>query len=184
MIATEAREKKWYTIKVQNSRERTVSERIKLEMIREYNQDINILIPIQNILSVKAGKKVQKEQVLYPGYIFVETSDIDKVEHMVKTTNGATNILKDKDGNPIALKQREVDRMIGEKEEAILAKTTKNIDVYLVGEAVVIAAGPFQSFKGTVTSFDGDKDKVKVEVMIFGRSTIVDLQTSDVNRDE
>lgn len=180
MITAEAKTKNWYTIKVQNNREKSVSERLKSEMMREFNEEVNFLIPTQGIISVKDGKRVQKEQILYPGYIFVETKTIDKINHLVKTTNGATNILRDTKGTPIILKQSEVDRMVGEKEanKSAIMNTS-----FIVGEKVEIINGPFTKFKGTISFIDPDKDKVKVDVLIFGRATAVDLTLIDIKKD-
>jgi transcriptional antiterminator NusG len=177
MITTEKKTKNWYTIKVQNNREKSISERLRYEMMREFNEEVTFLIPTQGILSIKDGKKVQKEQILYPGYIFVETSNVDKIAHLVKSTNGATNVLRDNKGTPIILKQSEVDRMIGEKanNEQVILTTA-----FLVGEKVEITTGPFAKFKGTITALELDKNKVKVEVLIFGRATNVDLTLSDI----
>ena len=178
MITAEAKTKNWYTIKVQNNREKSVSERLKSEMMREFNEEVNFLIPTQGVISVKDGKRVQKEQILYPGYIFVETSTIDKIAHLVKTTNGATNVLRDNKGTPIILKQSEVERMFGEKEANKVSLET----AFVVGEKVEIVNGPFAKFKGTVESIDIDKNKVKVEVLIFGRATFVDLTLEDITK--
>lgn len=178
MITAEAKTKNWYTIKVQNNREKSVSERLKSEMMREFNQEISFLIPTQGIISVKDGKKVQKEQILYPGYIFVETNNIDKIAHLVKTTNGATNVLRDNKGTPIILKQSEVNRMIGEKEANKVSLETS----FVLGEKVEIVSGPFAKFKGNIESMDIDKNKVKVEVLIFGRATFVDLTLADITK--
>jgi transcriptional antiterminator NusG len=180
MITAEAKTKNWYTIMVQNNRERTVSERLKSEMMREFNEEVNFLIPTQGVISVKDGKRVQKEQILYPGYIFVETKTIDKIDHLVKTTNGATNVLRDNKGTPIILKQSEVDRMIGEKEanKSAIMNTS-----FVVGEKIIIISGPFSKFKGTISFIDEEKDKVKVEVLIFGRATAVDLTLVDISKD-
>ncbi len=176
MIQTEVKAKNWYTVKVQNNREKSVSERLKSDMKREYGEDVVFLIPTQLTIDIKEGKKVQKEKVLYPGYVFVQTNSIDKVAHLVKSTNGATNILRDNKGVAIILKQSEVDRMIGEKE------SNKNVieTQFIVGETVEIVTGPFAKFKGSVDWIDVDKNKVKVEVLIFGRSTLVDLTIGDI----
>jgi transcriptional antiterminator NusG len=179
MITVEAKTKNWYTIKVQNNREKSVSERLKSEMMREFNEEVNFFIPTQGVIGVKDGKRVQKEQILYPGYIFVETKTIDKINHLVKTTNGATNILRDNKGVPIILKQSEVDRMVGEKEANKSAINTS----FVVGEKVEITNGPFTKFKGTISFIDSEKDKVKVDVLIFGRPTVVDLTLIDIKKD-
>jgi transcription termination/antitermination protein NusG len=167
---------KWYTVKVQNNHERKLSERIKLDMLRDYNEEVNILVPVQNTLQLKEGKRVTKEQLLYPGYIFVETKSPGTLDLIVKSTNGATNILKDKKNVAIPLRQSEVDKMIGQKETpGVILK-----DAFFQGERVIVTDGPFQNFKGIIETIDVDKNKVKVEVLIFGRKNYVDLTLADI----
>lgn len=177
MIKTETKTKQWYTVKVQNNREKSVSERIKLEMKRDYNEDIDILIPTQNTVKLKDGKKIQKVNLLYPGYIFVETSSVDKLNHLVKLVTGATNILKDPKGKPQPLRQSEVEKMTGVQENGSPLK-----DLFHVGEAVVILNGPFTTFKGTIDHIDLEKEKVRVEVPIFGRKNMVELSIVDISK--
>ena len=105
----ETLEKKWYTVKVQSNREKSVSEKLRQDMIREFKEEVNVLIPTQKLSVIKNGKVKHKEQLLYPGYIFVETESIDKVLHFVKIINGITNVLKDPQGNPIVMRQSEID---------------------------------------------------------------------------
>jgi transcriptional antiterminator NusG len=145
-------------------------------MMRNYNLELNFLIPTKAIGSVKNGKKVVKEQILYPGYVFVQTDAIDKVEHLVKGINGATNVLRDTRGLPQALKQSEIDRMIVEKE-----KTKQVVESsFVIGEEVEIITGPFSKFKGSIDFLDEEKGKVKVQVLIFGRPTSVELTTNEI----
>lgn len=176
MIAETTKEKKWYTIKVQNNREKSVSERIKNDMKKYYESDLNFLIPTKVVASVKNGKKVIKEQILYPGYVFVETEMIEKVEYLVKGTTGATNVLKDAKGHPQPLKPFEIQKMIVEKEK------TKEVaeSSFLVGEKIEIISGSFTKFRGVIQSLDIDKNKVKVEVPIFGRPTSIDLTLTEI----
>lgn len=166
----------WYTIKVQNNREKSVSDRIKLEMKRDYNEDVNIMIPTQNTIKFKDGKKVEKSKLLIPGYIFAETYSVDKLNHVIKSVTGATNLLKDTSGMPIPLRQSEVDKMLGVQDSVSNIK-----DLYHEGETVLILNGPFTNFKGTIDSIDFDKEKVKVEVPIFGRKNIVELFMVDIS---
>lgn len=178
MITLETKTKNWYTVKVQNNREKSVSERLKLDMMREFNEEVQFFIPTQGVLSVKNGKKVVKEQLLYPGYIFVETSSIDRINHLVKTTNGATNVLKDNKGTPIILKQSEIDRMLGEKE----ANKESLESSFVLGEKVKIINGPFANFNGKIEEMNVEKNRLKVEVLIFGRSTLVELTLVDITK--
>ena len=168
--------KKWYTIKVQNNRERTVSQRLQTEMFREFNEQLNIIIPSMGIVSLKNGKNKTKEKLLYPGYIFVETDNIDKIGHLVKQTDGATNILKDDKGNPVFLRDQEVKKMIAQKEEVNDLKANS----FQIGEKVTVQSGPFQGFSGDIDFIE--KDRIRVDVSIFGRITKVDITSAEIVR--
>lgn len=174
----EVKEKKWYTVKVQSNREKSVSEKLKLDMDRDFKEEVNVLIPTQKFSIIKNGKVKHKEQLLYPGYIFVETGSIDKILHFVKVINGMTSVLKDPQGNPIVLRNSEIERMTGEIEHR------KSVDkgLYAIGEEVSVINGPFASFRGKIQTLDYEKDKVKIEVSIFGRVTIVDLTLADISK--
>ena len=171
-------EKKWYTVKVQNNREKSVSEKLKTEMIRDFKEELHVLIPMKTISTLKSGKIKQKEQIMYPGYIFVETSSVDKVLHFVKVINGMSGVLKDPQGNPIIMRKSEIERMTGVIEE--VNRTSQNL--YMIGEEVSVKNGPFSGFKGKIQTLDIDKDKLKLEVFIFGRSTIIDLTLNDISK--
>jgi transcriptional antiterminator NusG len=174
----ETAEKKWYTVKVQNNREKSVSEKLKSEMLRDFSEELNVLIPTKTISTLKSGKIKHKVQVMYPGYIFVETSSVDKVSHFVKVINGMSGLLKDNSGNPIVMRNSEIEKMTGIVEEA----KKQNTSLYLVGEEVNVKNGPFSGFKGKIQTIDFEKDKIKLEVFIFGRSTIIDLTVNDISK--
>lgn len=175
-MTTETQTKNWYTIKVQTNRERSVSERIKQDMMREFEEEVNFFIPTESNLSLKNGKKVIREKLLFPGYIFVETTSVDKVIYLVKTTNGAASVLKNSNGSPQVLKQSEIDRMMGQKKESRAVVEA----LFINGEEVEIINGPFAKFKGKIDSMEMEKNKVRVEVLIFGRPTSVDLTFDDI----
>jgi transcriptional antiterminator NusG len=170
---------KWVTLKVIPGRERTVSERLKTEMKRERNEDIRILIPTEKIWFIKDGKKVAREKTMYPGYVFLETDHVGELKFVIKSITGASGLILDRDGEAVYLKQRDVDKMIGEVE------TTKKDDgliSFVVGESITIVGGSFDNFKGNVESIDYDKSKLKVSVLIFGRPTVIDVDMSSVNK--
>jgi len=172
-------EKRWYTVKVQSNREKSVSEKLKFDMMREFKEEVNVLIPSQYLSVIKNGKVKQKEQLLYPGYIFVETESIDKVLHFSKMINGMNNVLKDPQGNPIVMRNSEIQRMAGEVEER---KSSADKGLYAIGQEVSIINGPFATFRGKIQTIDYEKDKVKIELSIFGRATIVDLTLADISK--
>lgn len=170
----------WYTVKVQTQREKSISERLKIEMKREFKEDVNVMVPIKKVLVLnKEGKKIPKETPVYPGYVFVETIYPDKLNHVVKFTVGATNVLSDNKKKPIILRQSEVDRMIGfnkEGERGIIK------EIYIPGEPVTVLEGAFTNFSGVIESVDNDKNKVRVEILIFGRKNHVDLTLDDITK--
>lgn len=174
----ETLEKNWYTVKVQSNRERSVSDKLKMEMVRDFNEEVNVLIPMKTISTLKSGKIKQKEQIMYPGYIFVETASVDKVLHFVKVINGMSGVLKDPQGNPIIMRKSEIDKMTGVMEEV----NKNNESLYIVGEEVNVKNGPFSGFKGKIQTIDIEKDKIRLEVFIFGRSTILDLTLNDISK--
>jgi transcriptional antiterminator NusG len=171
----EEKVKNWYTIKVQNNREKSVSQKLKTEMLVEFGEEINFIVPTKTYSTIKDGKRNQVEKILYPGYVFVETSNVDKISHLVKITNGATALLKDSKGMPTILRKSEVDRMFDDREVELSNAKSPDFSIH---EKVEIMNGPFATFKGVVNQID--KDKVKVEVVIFGRSTMVDLLVTDI----
>ena len=169
---------KWYTVKVQPNRERTVSDRIKIEMTKK-EMSINILVPIQKEYYAKNGKKTFKEKIMYPGYIFIESSNIATLQDILRNTPGTSGILKDKNGIPSQLRQSELDKML---EVSIETAKVEDVLNFVVGEQIQIISGPFDKFKGIIEEYNKDKSKVKVSVLIFGRSTMVDLTTEQITK--
>lgn len=174
----ESNEMKWYIIRSQSNREKSVAERIKSE---SQNGDLigkinNIIVPIENTFYLKSGKKIKREKVLYPGYIFVETNAVGELKYYLTGVNGASGFLTDRNGKIQELSQKDVDRMIGVQEELSIEKETK----FLIDESVKITDGPFSSMIGTIEKIDGDK--IRVVVAIFGRTTPVDLDIHQIDK--
>lgn len=168
----------WYTVKVRNNYEKIVSDRIILEM-RRLNKEINVIIPKERVFTAKNGKKVFKEKILMPGYIFVETTNVGDLLSVIRETTGATNILKSKEGVLTTLRQSEVNKMI-EADTEIKAPVSE--ELYIIGEVVKIINGPFSDFNGEVDSIDFETKKVKAKVSIFGRKTPVELSFDDITK--
>ena len=170
-------EAKWYTVRVQTNREKSVAERVKQEMEKTGSYG-NYLVPTERVYFTKNGKKMHRDKVIYPGYIFLESDNVSLLQDLLKYIPGNTGILKSKDGQPSFLKKNEVERMILEKESDKLLK----VDNYSIGDEVTIIGGPFNEFKGKIEEINKDKNKVKVNVMIFGRSTPVDLNIDQIKK--
>ncbi len=164
---------KWYVIRSQSNREKSISEKIIKEGERGdlMGKIGQVIVPIENVYSLKNGKKVKKERVKFPGYIFIETNAIGELKFWMKGLNGAQGFLTSRGGEILPLTQAEVERMIGEQQKAkeeVVPETR-----YLIGEDIKILDGPFSTFNGKVEQVNGDK--VKVAVSVFGRVTLLEL---------
>lgn len=172
---------KWYVVRAQANREKSVSERLKKEGEKgELMGKIGrVLVPMEKSFFMKAGKKVMREKVMYPGYIFVETSAVGELKQLVKIVNGATGFLTNRAGDIQPLTESEVNKMMGQHEES---ESKEISNTFCVNEEVKVIDGPFNGFKGTVESIDEAKQRVKVGVLIFGRKQALDLNLLQIEK--
>ena len=142
-----------------------------------------VLIPTEKVLTVRGGKKVVKEKNLYSGYVFVEAILHGEVMYELRNTTNVIDFLrgKGKGAQPEALRQSEVQRMLGMADQ-MADITVDSINDYLVGESVKVISGPFSGFTGEIEEVDREKKKLKVLVKIFGRKTPLELENSQVER--
>jgi transcriptional antiterminator NusG len=136
------------------------------------------------VLTVRNGKKVVKEKNLYSGYVFVEANLQGEVMHELRNTTNVIDFLKGKgkDAQPEALRESEVNRMLGIADEFI-DLTDEGVNDYMVGETVKVNYGPFNGFSGVIEEVNAEKKKLKVMVKIFGRKTPLELENSQVERE-
>ena len=138
------------------------------------------LVPTQEVVEVKNGKKVTVDRKLYPGYVLVEMVWNQETAHVINSIQGVIKFLHYGGGHipvgvePMALRQDEVNRLLGVAEE-VEPEAPKEEIPFMVGQAVTITEGPFTDFNGTVEEVSPDKGKVKVSVSLFGRPTSVEL---------
>lgn len=178
-MSTITKSLKWYPIRVVTGKERKSKEllesEIKIEGLDKYVN--SIIIPMDKEFKLKEGKKVTREKLTFPGYLYIEAQLSGELIRTIKNCNGVAGFITDgKNGTPVSLRQSEVDRIIGRIEQQ------QNVDNYLVGEIVKILDGPFSTFKGCITQVNEDKAKVKVDVLIFGRNTPVDLSFEQIEK--
>jgi len=171
---------KWYIVRAQSNRERSVAEKLRKESEKGdlMGAISRVLVPTEKSFHLKDGKKVTREKVMYPGYIFVECNAIGELKYFVKGCNGAQGFLTNRSGDIQSLSNLEVDRMLGLQKEVEEKKELESI--YIIGEEIRILDGPFNSFTGEIESIEGDK--VKISVLIFGRKTIVELAISQIDK--
>ena len=131
------------------------------------------LVPVQEVIEIKNGKKVTVERKLYPGYVLVEMGMSQEALHLVNSIQGVIKFVGTGKA-PQPLRPDEVNRLLGIAEEAAEAEPKEEIP-FLVGQVVEITEGPFSDFSGTVEEVLADKGKVKVSVSLFGRPTSVEM---------
>jgi len=173
---------KWYALRVVTGKERKTKElleaEIRIEGIQKWVSEV--VIPMEKEFKIKDGKKQAREKMTFPGYLLINAVLTGEAKRIIKNCNGVAGFTTEggRDGSPVALRQSEVDRILGRIEEQ------KHVDSFIVGEKVKILDGPFVTFSGHITEVISDKNKVKVDVLIFGRHTPVDLSMEQIEKDK
>ena len=185
MSETEVTNLRWYVVRAISGKEKKVKEQLELEIDRLGMKEhvAQVLLPIEKIYQIKNGKKVSKERNLYPGYVFIEANLMGEIPHIIKNMSNVIGFLTDKKGGePIPLRQNEVNRMLGRVDELAGGEAELNIP-FVVGESVKVIDGPFNSFSGVIEEINEEKKKLKVMVKIFGRKTPLELSYMQVEKE-
>lgn len=164
----------WFVVHTITGHEQKVRKLLQ-KMVKEKqleNSFGRIVIPVENLVQVRKGKKVIEERRLYPGYIVIEMEGNDENLRLVNSISGVTHFLGSK-SKPIPLEQHEVDALLEQVEESKEKVITKI--PFAKGERVTVTDGPFTDFVGTVEDVYPEREKVKVLVIIFGRTTPIEL---------
>lgn len=169
---------RWYAIQTTAGHENKVrmllEQRIKDDPRPEGQKLVaRALVPSQDVVEIKNGKKVTVERKLYPGYVIVQMGLNQEAQHVVNSIQGVIKFVGTGKA-PLALRDDEVKRLLGLSEPEAEAAPKEEIP-FLVGQAVEITEGPFSDFSGVVEDVLADKGKVKVSVSLFGRPTTVEL---------
>ncbi|MFN2567913.1 MAG: transcription termination/antitermination protein NusG [Gemmatimonadaceae bacterium] len=172
-------EHRWYAIQVTAGHENKVRQLIqrKIDADTKPAQDRSIrqaLVPTQEVVEIKNGKKVPVERKLYPGYVLVEMTMNQETAHVINSIQGVIKFVGQDRKLPQPLRPEEVNRLLGIADEAAEAEPKEEIP-FMIGQAVEITEGPFTEFSGTVEEVMPDKGKVRVTVSLFGRPTSVEL---------
>ncbi len=181
MATLEKTKSNWYVVRSATNKERSVADKIQKQA---ENGDLmgkvsRVIVPTEISFYLKNGKKVKREKVKFPGYIFVETNAVGELKYWLKGTNGAGGFLTNRAGDIIPLSNLEVSRMVGEY-EAAKDIPEEDLTKYIKGEEVIILDGPFSTFNGKIESIKGDK--VKVEVSVFGRVSLIELGILQIDK--
>jgi transcriptional antiterminator NusG len=182
MVTIESKTKSnWYVVRAAGNKERSVAEKLQKESeVGDLMGKLDrVIVPTDISYYLKNGKKVKREVVKFPGYIFVQTNAIGELKYFLKGLNGASGFLTNRAGDIIPLSQTEVNRMIGEHESS-KDVTEEESQKFVVGEEVSILDGPFNGFNGKIESI-ADK-KAKVAVSIFGRINLIELNLLQIDK--
>lgn len=174
--------KRWYVVHAYSGFEKTVQRTLLDRIQRTGMQDKfgQVLVPVEEVVEMKSGQKTISERKFFPGYVLVEMEMTDVTWHLIKSTPKVTGFIGGTATKPTPISQREVDNILHQIQEGVEKPKPKVL--FESGEMVRVKEGPFTDFNGTVEAVNYEKNKLRVAVSIFGRSTPVELDFSQVEK--
>ena len=174
--------KRWYIVHAYSGMEKAVERNLRERIDRAGMQDKfgRILVPTEEVVELKNGKKSVTERRIYPGYVLVEMEMADDTWHLVKHTSKVTGFIGGARNRPAPISEAEVAKIVSQMQEGV-DKPKPKVE-WTVGELVRVKEGPFTDFNGAVEDVNYEKSKVKVSVTIFGRATGVELDFAQVEK--
>jgi len=177
--------KKWYVVRAVSGQENKIKNYIENEIARLGLGDYvdQVLVPTEKVIQIRNGKKINKERVYFPGYIMIQANLSGEVPHIIKSITNVIGFLGEtKGGDPVPLRQSEVNRMLGKVDELALEADANIAIPFTIGETVKVIDGPFNGFDGTIEKINEEKRKLEVMVKIFGRKTPLELSYMQVEK--
>jgi transcriptional antiterminator NusG len=174
--------KRWYVVHAYSGYEKQVKRSLEDRIERAEMQELfgDVLVPTEEVVEMKGGQKRRSDRKFFPGYVLVEMEMTDETWHLVKDVPKVMGFIGGTADRPAPISQKEAD--------AILARVQEGVDkprpkvLFEPGEMVRVVDGPFNDFNGVVEEVDYDKSRLKVAVLIFGRSTPVELEFHQVEK--
>ena len=173
--------KRWYSVSVLSNFEKKIAEQIRTSVEEKELEDQidEVLVPTEEVIEVRRGKKVTTERRFMPGYVLVHMEMSDEGYHLINSINRVTGFLGPQ-GRPMPMRDAEVEAILGRVAEG--EEAPKLMISFDIGEQVKVNDGPFEDFDGTVEEVDEENQRLKVTVSIFGRATPVELEFTQVTK--
>lgn len=173
--------KRWYSVSVLSNYEKKIAEQIRQSVAEKGLEDEigEVLVPTEEVLEIRRGKKVTSERRFMPGYVLVNMDMTDRGYHLITSINRVTGFLGPQ-GRPMPMRDAEVNGILKRAEEGEAAP--RNLIRFETGEMVKVSDGPFEGFSGMVEEVDEGSGRLKVMVSIFGRPTPVELEFTQVSK--
>jgi transcriptional antiterminator NusG len=174
--------KRWYVVHAYSGMEKAVERNLRERIDRSGMKEKfgRILVPMEEVVELKNGKKSVTERRFFPGYVLVEMEMADDTWHLVKHTSKVTGFVGGAKNRPAPISEAEVLKIVHQMQEGV-EKPRPKVQ-WEVGELVRVKEGPFTDFNGAIEDVNYDKSKVRVSVTIFGRATPVELDFSQVEK--
>jgi transcriptional antiterminator NusG len=174
--------KKWYVVHAFSGYEKSVKKNLSESIERDGLEDLfgQILVPSEEVVEMRDGKRRTSERKFFPGYVLIEMELEEKSWHLVKRIPNVLGFIGGTSDQPVPITQREVDRILSRVEEGIDKPKPKVM--FEPGEVVRVVDGPFNDFEAVVEAANYESNMLKVAVLIFGRSTPVELEFVQVEK--
>ncbi|WP_226649393.1 transcription termination/antitermination protein NusG [Microbulbifer variabilis] len=174
--------KNWYVVQAYSGYEKRVASSLK-ERIELHEMDHlfgDVLVPTEEVVEMRAGQKRKSERKFFPGYVLVEMELNDDTWHLVKETPRVLGFIGGKADRPAPITDREAQAILNRIDDSVDKPKPKTL--FEPGEMVRVIDGPFNDFNGVVEEVNYEKSRLRVAVLIFGRSTPVELEFSQVEK--
>lgn len=181
-IVEQGATKRWYIIHAYSGKElavmRNLQERIRLEGVQDLFDEI--VVPTEEVVEMRGGQKCKSERKFFPGYVLVKMVMNERTWHLVRNITGVLGFIGGKSDKPAAVSDKEIDVILSRVQEG--AEKPKPKILFTPGEVVRVIEGPFADFDGVVEDVNYEKNRLRVSVLIFGRSTPVELEFGQVQK--
>lgn len=174
--------KRWYVVQAYSGSEKEVVRRLREKIASAGLEDMfeEILVPTEDVVEMRSGRKYTTERTFYPGYVLIKMEMNDATWHLVHNTDKVVQFLGGKKDKPAPISEKEANAILQRIQEGVEKPKPKIL--FEPGEVVRITEGPFADFNGVIEEVNYEKNRMRVAVLIFGRSTPVELEFGQVQK--